>query len=419
MKTKITILTSILGLCFLASALAELPVPPQSKLLLKKGNSRIYLSKSDQNYLESYYKAVLKKQGYNYLPDKELRKQNMRRLTFENKGLIAEIVLVGKGQRGTEVAIDEYPYSDDLVDVSSMVSRDKLIIVPPDIKSAPPIKKETKQTAPESLEFEVPDPLEAKSLDRVPPDLLNLFTANTEVKAYTTKRDIKAQEDHFTRELKKRGFSIRKDKSARIASVKRIFFQRKDLVVDIMLNVCEGGSQVVIGKYLESNGGIKAERNPFALSNVFPREDVGGSDEDFIDVPRPSESVRWMKEYNKMTKGTIISYTSTQTIPDLGRFYVKTMPSYGWKLESNIATKDAMEAFNKYSKTKTNIIIPKLPFADTEDLSKVIQDSYILDFKNKTAKVRITIFPNFVNRKLGSMVNINYFPLIDPNKARP
>ena len=119
-----------------------------------------------------------------------------------------------------------------------------------------------------------------------------------------------------------------------------------------------------------------------------------------------------------MTKGTIISYTTTQSIPELGRFYVKNMSSYGWKLESNIATKNSMEVYDRFSGTKKSIIIPKLPFADTEDLSKIIQDSYILDFKNRKAKVRITIFPNFVNRRLGSMVNLNYFPLVEPARGR-
>jgi len=190
--------------------------------------------------------------------------------------------------------------------------------------------------------------------------------------------------------------------------------------VDVLLNASEGGSQVVIGKYLESSGGIKAERNPLSLvKDVFPKEDKGGTDEDFSDVPRPPDSVRWMKEYNKMTKGTIISYTSVLTIPELGRFFVKNMPSYGWKLESNIATKNAIAVFDKYSETKSNKIIPKLPFPDMEDLSKIIEDSYIIDFRNKTAKVRITIFPNFVNRKLGTMVNINYFPLVETNRGRP
>ena len=48
------------------------------------------------------------------------------------------------------------------------------------------------------------------------------------------------------------------------------------------------------------------------------------------------------------------------------------------------------------------------PFADGENFEQVINDSYVLSFSAGSKSAEITIFPNFISRAFGSIVQISY-----------
>lgn len=182
-------------------------------------------------------------------------------------------------------------------------------------------------------------------------------------------------------------------------------FKKDDLVVSIAVMVKADKTQVVIAKFLQAAGELPPEKiKPSVKDSLFtlPKEDTPG--QDLSVVPRPPESVRIMGIEHGSS--ATMMYTTPLNVDAVADFYREKMPEQEWKLANEIAAKKAVDAYEKATGKKTLGI--NSPFSDGEDFEQVIKDSYVLNFEAGFGTAQITIFPNFLDRKLGSMVEITY-----------
>lgn len=183
-------------------------------------------------------------------------------------------------------------------------------------------------------------------------------------------------------------------------------FKKDRLLVDITVLDKQIKTEIGVSKFLlpqeetspEEAGRLLAKN---LLSNL-PQEDLPG--EDLVNVPRPPQSVRLMSQ--DCCPAATVTYSTSLDVTAAADFYRLKMPNYHWQLTSQAATAKALEAARQASGQATLGI--KSPFPDGENFEQVISDSYVLEFRSGSDTCRITIFPNFLNRKLGSMVQIVY-----------
>jgi len=181
-------------------------------------------------------------------------------------------------------------------------------------------------------------------------------------------------------------------------------FKRNELVVNIAVVVKEDNTQVVVTRYLQPAGEPPLEKlKPSVKDTLFalPKEDASGHD--LADVPRPPNSVRMMSM--NRSSGVMLMYTTTLDVAAAVNFYHEQMPAE-WAFTNEVPAKQALDAYKQATGKKSLGI--KSPFSDGEDFEQVISDSYVLNFKSDYASCQITVFPNFFDRKLGSMVQITY-----------
>jgi hypothetical protein len=98
-------------------------------------------------------------------------------------------------------------------------------------------------------------------------------------------------------------------------------------------------------------------------------------------------------------------YTTSLPVDETKEFYNSKMPYQGWQLlkESNVG--QAADAYKRNTGKKS--LVGGSLFAGV-NLDRVINDSHALDFSGSYGSARITIFPNFAGRELGSIVQIIY-----------
>lgn len=183
-------------------------------------------------------------------------------------------------------------------------------------------------------------------------------------------------------------------------------FKKEDLVVSISIEPdAQGGCRIVVAKYLQPAGMPDPEQIKPSVKDSFfalPKKDVPG--EDLFIIPRPPQSVR-MVSMNKSGRA-ILLYTTTLSVSEAVDFYKDNMPDKGWKVTNITAARDAANAY-KAAKNKKSLGVES-PFSDGENFEEVINDSYMMSFGGDNGKSQIVIFPNFMGRKLGSMVQITY-----------
>jgi hypothetical protein len=178
-------------------------------------------------------------------------------------------------------------------------------------------------------------------------------------------------------------------------------FQKEDLVVTINLKPLADKTQIVAAKFLQPAGTPPPEEiKPSVKDGLFtlPAKDFPGRDLAFI--PRPPDSVRLFNNAN-----TFI-YTTKLPLPEAVRFYQAQMVAKGWQESNQVATRDAVTAYKKNTGKKTLGV--ESPFSDGENLEQVIQDSYMLFFTSIYGQAEITVMPNFMDRKAGSMIQVSY-----------
>ncbi len=183
-------------------------------------------------------------------------------------------------------------------------------------------------------------------------------------------------------------------------------FKKDQLIVDVMVIDRQVKREIAISKFLqaeeETSPELAGRLTAKSLISFMPDEDEPGKD--LTTVPRPPQSVRMMVRDNG--DGLTIMYRTSLNAKATADFYRLKMPAYQWKLVNETATAKAVEAYKQATGEKSLGI--KSPFPDGENLEQVVSDSYMLKFSSGSDSAQITVMPNFLSRKLGSMVQIVY-----------
>ena len=201
-----------------------------------------------------------------------------------------------------------------------------------------------------------------------------------------------------------RGFEKTMDNAA--TSGKHLFkFQKQDLAVGLVFSSQGNQNQIVVTKYLQPPGAVGVEEETkLSVGDTFlatPKEDVPGEDLEF--VPRPPDSIRWARTE---AQGRInLVYGTRNSIESLVSFYGQRMSYYGWTLTKEQGMAPTVSAYENIQGVPP---LPQLPIEGAEDLKGVIRDMHLLDFSGQKGKVSISIMPNFLDRRNGSVVQIDY-----------
>lgn len=230
---------------------------------------------------------------------------------------------------------------------------------------------------------------------------------NFQAVLYKSKENQYDLTNYYRQFFKEQGFNSIFDKKETVAREDKwlLRFKKQDLVVSLALMPKFGYTEVVVTQYLQPAGSLPPEKLRPTIKDTLlalPEKDQPG--EDLSIIPRPPKSVRWMSPGTG--KAVQLAYNTSLSVDEARDFYKTQMPSWGWEMEIEIATNEAVSAYKK-STGKRDLGI-KTPFKDGEDLNQIINDSYVLNFKASHGQARIVIFPNFVDRKLGSIVQILY-----------
>lgn len=197
-------------------------------------------------------------------------------------------------------------------------------------------------------------------------------------------------------------FKYGQDESLPKMALRQIRYKRDEVVVDLYLSAADKGTYVSIMKYLQKEGEPNLEDSKLSVTDSLkfdlPTQDYPG--EDISVVPRPPQSVRLAI----VAKGKLsfLTYSSPLSIEEIKDFYKIKMPSQAWELKNEIGPEQRLNAAGK-----ADINIPA-PFLDGEDFKQAVNDSFSLDFNGRYGEANITILPNFVDRKLGSLVQVIY-----------
>ncbi len=252
------------------------------------------------------------------------------------------------------------------------------------------------------LNFDVPAPPQSKFLDSKE---LRMGGRQIYTSLYGSDENAETVCGYYRNFFQQHEFQKIIDKLEEKSKKRLLRFQKDDLFVSISVRVKEDKTEVVVAKYLQAAGELPPEKiKPSVKDTLFalPKEDVAGND--LSAVPRPPQSVRIMGL--ERGQGATVMYTTSLDVDAVADFYRAKMPDKDWTLTNEIAAKKAVQAYEKT--TGKNELGVESPFSDGEDFEQVIKDSYVLDFKANFGSARITIFPNFMDRKLGSMVEVIY-----------
>jgi len=255
--------------------------------------------------------------------------------------------------------------------------------------------------AQETKNFEVPLPGNSSFIEAK--DLI-MSGRPIQVSLYQSSDDPEKIIDFYANYFEGQEFKKTVDKEDPKKGIHRLRFKKDDLVVSIAVRPSGGNTELVIAKYTQQPGEPEPEDAKPSVKDTLlalPKKDVAGFD--LSQVPRPPDSIRMMS--TKSGKIAILLYMTSLSVEESVSFYKETLDFEGWEIQNEQAAKDGVEAFEKNTKRKSIGI--SSPFSDGEDLETVIKESYVLTFKNKDSNLRIVIFPNLFDRKLGAFVQIN------------
>ncbi|MFH0791215.1 MAG: hypothetical protein V2A64_06240 [Candidatus Omnitrophota bacterium] len=186
---------------------------------------------------------------------------------------------------------------------------------------------------------------------------------------------------------------------------KEDWMKKQELVVDVVLFEDPQGTKVSIAKYLQNAGCPDIEESKLSLKDLavtLPTEDAPGKDLKII--PRPPESVRLVSPGKE--GGSVFLYASPLPVNQLKEFYRSQMRYQGWETEKESNVGEAAQAY-KQAAHKKDLGLPAL-FGDGGNLEQVINNACVLIFKGSEGRAKITIYPNFMDNKSGSLVQIDY-----------
>lgn len=258
----------------------------------------------------------------------------------------------------------------------------------------------------EELDLEIPAPPESEMQGK---QTMTAFGRDVQTADYLSTQKQDRIKEYYRCFFNNQGFKNTQEKN--LGEIKLLRFKKEDwmnkqeLVIDVVLFNDPKGTKVSIGKYLQNLGGPDIEENKPSLKDLgitFPQEDKPGKDLKMI--PRPPESIRWVNSDKK--DGSILLYASPLSVTQLKEFYQRQMPAQGWEIEKESNVGEAAKAY-KQATHKKDLGLPTL-FADGENLEQIITDAYVLIFKTSRDRAKITIYPNFMDRKSGSFVQIDY-----------
>lgn len=263
------------------------------------------------------------------------------------------------------------------------------------------------------FEIDIPSPPESKIIKQAKIPFLG---QELDCIAYLSSKSQKEIAEYYQRFFKNEGFEMSGeqgfDLAGAIKNLRRIRFKKRrfpeNLVIDILLSNKPEGTNIVIRSYTQKQNEPDLENTPLSLKKdnllfSLPKEDSPG--EDLKIIPRPAKSVRWMSL--KQENYVFLTYASSLSINELREFYRNNMSYQGWQIQREFATKETQDAYRKIN-PKTDLAMIKSLFKDGEDLNEIIRDSHLLDFKSNYGKARIAIFANFVDKNLGSIVQITF-----------
>ncbi len=254
------------------------------------------------------------------------------------------------------------------------------------------------------LDFEIPAPPGARLLETKP---VSIGGRKIYASLYESKQELKDIIEYYQRFFKENNFKLVLDEKGRPKNRRLLRFKKEELMVSIAFLEKGEKREITVGKYLQPEGLPEIDDTPLSLKDFpLPQEDVTGKDLKI--VPRPPESVRWMCE-EKRSRITLL-YASSLSVERIREFYRQQMYIQGWQMTGEIPIGEAVKAYKQASGKKDLGL--QMPFKDAENLEEIISSAYFLEFRGKVegreAKVDITIFPNFIDKKLGSMVQIEY-----------
>ncbi len=395
----------------------KVPAPGSSKLIEKndhlpvaaKGTSEVYISKLNQNTIENDYKGFFRAQGFKYRKDKEIRDNLRRRLRFEKDGLAVDIALANSG-KGTFVWVMKYIIADEVMDIKSIADIRKTPVEIPlynnqekgsSIMPAELSTQDELKYAKDYSDFEIPPPPASELINTSPAEPLT--GGKGEIFTYYSQKSSKAVESFYFSVMKKNGFRPRADKVIRIASIKRIRFEAKDLAVEMFLSARDKGCSVTIVKYPGTGAVFEAEKNPFTKVKLPEKDSAAGID--LKDIPRPEGSTRLSGKL-KGNKASL-SYLVPMGVLEAKDFYVRSMSNSGWRLVSQVDIGKVSENYAKKN-NKPKGLIPQARIAERLNLQEILRSSYVLDFASHEAAAKVMFYPNFVKQGEGSMVDIIY-----------
>jgi hypothetical protein len=252
------------------------------------------------------------------------------------------------------------------------------------------------------LNFNVPVPANSKFLDS---KQLQMGARQINTLLYSSQEPVAAVIEYYTDFFTQQDFKKILDNTNAKPGNQILRFKKDTLVVSVSVTDKDAFTQIVIAKYLQGPNELSpVETKPSVKDSIFalPKSDVAGVE--ISVVPRPQPSVRIMSY--KMGTAITAMYTTPLDVASAVDFYLKNMPDHGWVFLSQVAAKEATQAYMQASGKKSLGI--KSPFTDGEDFEQVINDSYVLNFSAGEESAQITISPNFTSRALGSMVQVAY-----------
>jgi hypothetical protein len=253
-----------------------------------------------------------------------------------------------------------------------------------------------------SLNFDMPVPAGTNLEDAKE---LRMAGRQVETALYASDKSADAVAEYYRNFFQEQKFQKLIDKANIKTKRQNLRFKKDELLVSITITAGEDKTRIVTAKYLQPAGEPPLEEiKPSVKDTLFalPKQDVPGKD--LADVPRPPESVR-IASLGRGMNATII-YTTSLDVAAAADFYRQKMPQKQWAPVNEVSARKAVEAYEGATGKKGLGI--QSPFSDGEDFQQIINDSYVLNFSADFGSCQITIFPNFLGRELGSMVQIAY-----------
>lgn len=254
------------------------------------------------------------------------------------------------------------------------------------------------------LSFTVPGPPQSKPLGSQP---LRIGGREILASAFESQEEKSHIVDYYQDFFKEQDFKQLSDKPIFKTTTRQMRFKKEDLVVDVYLSAQEEKTEVVVAKYLQPEGAPDLENSPLSVKDSFfslPTQDAPGEDLRFI--PRPPESLRLSSIKLDQGKNIFLTYMTPLSVEQAKDFYKLNMPYQTWLIQRDMPTGELVEDYKKATGKKSLGMYSA--FSDAENFDSVVHDGYLLDFKSGFGSASITIFPNFIDKKLGSVVQIVY-----------